>query len=856
MRLGRVGIRATARAAGAGALLALACAVPAAAQRDTVVVAGPQYRAGGLRTLLLGENYREAWATPVRVPVLNPDTFAGGLTVLQEGGGFSTESLRMQGRDGREYTFRSVDKSVKKSLAPELQNSVAEWVTQDLVSAKHPAAAVVAPALLDAVGVLHATARLYVMPNHPFLGEHRADFAGRLGQVEVRPTDGGGKAPPFAGARDVEGSEDFRKRIEEEPDHVVDAAGFLTARLMDVYLGDWDRHWDQWRWARFDSAGLKVWKPIPRDRDNALSDNGGLIPTLGRTVAPMLTDFSPEYHEVLGLVRHASELDRLLLPGLSRRDWDSVATFVRSRLTDRVIDEAVHRLPPEYYAQDGERLASYLKSRRDLLPRAAAEYYEILAGEVDLHATDERDVAAITRRADGSVHVRVTLTEKDGGRSIVRFDRVFVPDETRDVRVYLHGGDDRATVTGRADESLMVRVIGGGGDDELVDESAAGGGRRTVFYDDRGDNRFVTGGEAKVDTREYVAGTSEALVRNAPPPRDWGSSFSLTTPFAAWPPNIGPVLGFGPTWTRWGFRRRPYASMVALRALWAPWESGYGADLLADFRHTNRPSRVGVHARASNFEVVRFHGYGNDTPEDPDRDAFEVDQTQVRGDIAYYVRPTPKLELYLGPSAKWTDPDAGLAFSPDPLLRGTDRFTQYGAIGGGWLDLRDSAAYPRNGAFFRVDARGYGSDVGTFAHVLGEASGYASLLGRPGPTLAAKAGARKALGDFPFQEAAWIGGPGTVRGYGWQRFTGDAAVYGSAEVRQRLGRVNLVLARPIVGVYALGDAGRVYVDGDSPGGWHTGYGGGLSFEVLNRSLAVSVAHGESTTVYVHFGMPF
>ena len=77
---------------------------------------------------------------------------------------------------------------------------------------------------------------------------------------------------------------------------------------------------------------------------------------------------------------------------------------------------------------------------------------------------------------------------------------------------------------------------------------------------------------------------------------------------------------------------------------------------------------------------------------------------------------------------------------------------------------------------------------------------------------------------------AFIGGPGTVRGYPWQRFRGDAAVSGSAEVRMRLARVNLLVLRPVVGVFALADAGRVWYDGESEGGWHTAVGGGLYYQ--------------------------
>ena len=47
--------------------------------------------------------------------------------------------------------------------------------------------------------------------------------------------------------------------LEEDLDHRVDARGFLRARLMDVFLGDYDRHEGQWRWARYDDAnGVRV----------------------------------------------------------------------------------------------------------------------------------------------------------------------------------------------------------------------------------------------------------------------------------------------------------------------------------------------------------------------------------------------------------------------------------------------------------------------------------------------------------------------------------------------------------------------------------------------------------------------
>jgi hypothetical protein len=825
-------------------LLFAACA--AAQRADSArVVAGPEYRAGAVRRLFDGGNYRALWTAPVSIPVLDPDSFAGGLTVQKEGGGLSTESLRMTGRNGREFVFRSVDKNVTPSIPADLRGALPHDVVQDLVSAKHPGAALIVAPLLEPVGVLHATPRLYVMPDAPFLGDQRARFRGRLGTVEERPGDG------FAGAKDVQGSDDFRKLIEASPRDRVDAQAFLTARLMDLVVGDWDRHWDQWRWARFDSPGVRWWKPIPRDRDNAFNDNHGLVTTIARPVTPIMVHFGPTFDQLIRYENQPAELDRLLLTSLPRAAWDSTVSWVRARLTDEVIEAAVRSVPPPWNATEGERLVADLEGRRDHLPDIADQLYRLLAREPEVHATDESDVAELARLPGGSVDV--TLRSAGGA---AYFHRTFLPGETREVRVFLHGGADRATVTRQQPGGILVRVIGGGGDDTLVNESARAGGRRTVFYDDRGDNRIDPGREAKVDTRPWSPPKPTTLLGNPPPPRDWGASMSMASPYANWELNVGPVIGAGPAWTRYGFRRTPHAETVSLQALWAPLErSGFGAQLHYDRQITNRPAFVWLKARGSHFEDVRFHGYGNQTPADPGKDVFEVEQTQLRAQAAYEIRPSPSLRLYAGPAAKWTSPRAVRAVTTGVL--GNERFWQAGAVAGAELDLRDSAADPRSGARARVTTSGYGTSLwGPFGRTDGEAAAYLSVPGRVGPTLAVRAGGAKAYGRFPFQESAPLGGPFDVRGYAYQRYRGDAAVYGSAELRARLAYLNLGLARAHVGAFALADAGRVYVGGGSPGGWHTGVGGGLSLKTLGRTGTVAYARGERGIVYVTLGMPF
>jgi hypothetical protein len=807
---------------------------------ETAHPAGPRYEAGAFHKFLLGENYRALWTTPVTVPMLNPDTLAGGLTFMREGGGRSTESLRFKGGDGWEYVLRSVDKNITPAVPHDLRKTLVHVVAQDMISAEHPGAALVAEPLLRAANVLHANPRLYRVPDHPFLDSVRTRFRDRVALLEVRPTDG------WAGLVEVEDSDDFRELLEEDPVNRVHAEAVLTARLMDLYLGDWDRGWDQWRWGRVDGGGLRWWVPIPRDRDNALFHAEGMITALVRSQMPTLMRYRSRIGGVRAFHGHAAQLDRRLLSALPAPVWDSIAGFLHARLTDSVINVAVRRLPAEYRPDGGEELAAVLRARRDALPAAAARLYRLMAREVDVHTTDQAERVVIEHRPNGTLEVAVYSAA--GGRAAPHYYRRFLPSQTREVRLYLHGGDDQVAVHG-GPGGIQLRVIGGGGDDAFSHQARDRG--RTLYYDDRG-RTLMDPGRRRVDRREWEP--PEAISVWGRSATDWGSTMSPAVPYFDWRLNVGPVFGVGPQWTRYGFRRHPHAATYGGRVLWAPMEGGFGGTLNYERRRTNRPALVRLAARGTNFEDVRFHGLGNDTPDELDSDDFVVEQTQVRVQAAYEMHPG-RWRLFAGPSVRWTDPQEVRAVSP-PVL-GDQAFWQAGAAGGVEFDGRDRPLAPRKGGRLALRAEGYGSDLTSpFGRVEGEAAGYLSVPGRGGPTLALRAGGQAALGEFPFQESAYVGGPGSVRGYPHQRFRGDAALSGSAELRVPLGYVNLGLARTHLGVFGLADAGRVFLEGESPGGWHTGYGGGLTFRTLGYAASASYAYGEKGMVWIALGMPF
>ncbi len=837
------------------ALIGSTAVAQSSSPRDTLIAAGPQYRASGLHQLMLGREYRSLWTTPISAPVLDLGSFAGGLRPVSKGGGFQTKSLLLAGADGREFFFRSIDKDPSATLPPELRPTVAGSVIRDQTSSALPTAPLLVDRLLRAAKIPHGPARLYVLPKDQRLGQFEAQFAGLLGFVEDRIGGSRGPAAKWGGATEIIGSDSLFARTSRSPDDRVDARALLKARLFDVLIGDWDRHSDQWVWARFSDSVPRVWTPIPRDRDQAFAKYDGVLLSVARTNAPQLTNFGPEYPYIPGATWNGRDIDRRFLVELEWPEWESTLTALQTSLTDSVIADAVRALPPQHQALKGEALSQALRQRRDDLPRAAEKYYRLLGEQVDVHATAQPDEARFTRLSKDTAEL--TLSRSDGRRaSTPYYQRRFDSRTTKEVRVFLGAGDDRLVASGPATEGPQLRALGEEGRDVLVDSIRS---KREKFYDDSTGSSHTEGYENKIDRRPDMAPPRSGTEL---PPRDWGHRWTPNT-WASYGPDIGLFIGGGRTLTMYGFRKYPYSSRHRFLAGIAtgPWT--YRLDYHGDFRREDSRTYFDLRARASGVEVISFHGFGNEIPAPADNEFYRVTQD------AYGVQPSivlpvgPHSEVQVGPLLKYasTDnhPDRFLATLGD--LYGTGNF---GELGGRLTlrhDTRDQEQAAQRGLYLELTGTLYPAlwDVDSiFGEVHGEVRTYLTAHAPLDPTLALRVGGKKVWGQYPFFEAAFLGGASSVRLGTVNRYAGDASAYGSAELRLALARFELILPTQL-GVFGLADAGRVYLAGESSDTWHSVFGGGLSLSYLQRAYTFSVALAagdERTAVYVQAGFGF
>jgi hypothetical protein len=875
-------------------VIGLAASVPSQAQiRDTTVQFGPklitegrswvrvvpgaQYDAGAFHRFFFGGLWRDLWATPIDVPVLNLDTFAGGLTPYKRGGGFQTKSLRFTAANGHQYKFRSLDKDPTSVLPEDLRETFVGDIVQDFIATSNPVSMVVAVPIVNAAGIINAEPMIVVLPDDARLGEYREVFGGLLGALEENPIDDADDGEVFAGAEKIILTPKLFERLQKDNDEKVDARSYLTARLIDVYMGDWDRHTDQWKWARYEEGGEKLWRPIPRDRDQAFCRYNGIIPDLVEVYVPQIEGVASGYPALKYLTWAGRHMDNRFLSELDKPTWDSIATAVKSRMTDSVLEYAVHQLPAAMYQLEGENLRQVMVDRRDALQQAADEFYRVKADVVDVYGSDKGEFAEVIRR--DNQHVEVSLYDLDSrGRpkSAPRFHRIFDRDYTDEVRIYMEGGDDSVVVRGDVAASSLVRVIGGDGADVLVDNSRVDGWllgllpipsaeTKTRLYDSGRKTSVVEGASTAFDDSEAPE-PKKKEERYEPPVPDRGFEW-LYFPWVSVSPDLGAFLGGSATLTEWGFRVVPYRDKMVFKAGYATGPQKIKAEFNGDFRKAVTGAALDVTAGFSGIEVLNFFGLGNETRRDEslfNREFYRVEQQQGIVRTTLSIPVIDGIKLSIGAEGRFinTDPEKStFLFDSSQQFYGRGKFTQAGGILGVTIDTRDNASLPRSGLFVTVRGTYYSELFNlpkAYGHIAGDARTYLTANAGIPFTLALRAAGESVPGTYPYFDAAFLGGLGSLRGFDNQRFAGDASALGAAELRATIGKVRLVVPMTLH-LFGFTETGRVFLDGETSERWHPVVGGGIGITVVEPQNTISISVGRSDErigVYVTSGFGF
>ncbi|WP_299581805.1 BamA/TamA family outer membrane protein [Mucilaginibacter sp.] len=798
---------------------------------DSIKVAiAPEYdKVTKTHRFLLGENYRKLWSTKVTLKVFHITREKGGLKILQPGGGMQTKSLRLQDSNGQEWVLRTIQKYPEKILPPNLRETIAKDIVQDQISAEHPFASLTVPPLAQALGIPHAHPQIVYVPDDPALGKYRKDYANQVFLFEEREpldvdkTDNVGKV---------------QSKVQEDNENRVDQQLVLRARLLDFLLGDWDRHEDQWRFERIKDSIGTFYIPVPRDRDQVYNNSYGVFPWLGSRHIFMakFQNYGDHIRSINRWNLNARNFDRYFLNGLNQQDWETQIAYVQSKLTDKVIADAVKEMPANIYKLSGAEITSKLIARRNVLKQQALKYYRFLSATVEIPASGSREHFDITNQPDGQVSVKINRLKKDGRVEGTTYQRIFDPAVTNEIRLYGIGGKDVFAVHGNEHSSITVRMIGSKDEDTfLIDSNITGKGNRYVY--DRSDKNNSLPASSKAHLR---ASTDTGV--NSYHALAYKYNFLQPLILGSYSSDYGLQLMTEFIFQKQGFRKDPYAFRQSLVVNYGFGASSLLLDYTGEFKQSigKNDLVVNILSKGPNYQSY-FFGLGNQTQYinggDKSRRYYRNVYNFLNADVR--LRHTyGKWTASAGIVAQYYNGDKDSnhnRFLTDYNLLHPDQkvFTSQanaGLIAGLVLDTRDKGIIPHNGILWNTTISGL-KGLNSDSHSYGQVTTDFSFFVSPGRdsifVIGNRIGGGTTIGNASFYQQLQLGGIQNLRGFYSGRFTGKTMAYDNLTVRLKLFDYASYILPGTFGLVGFNDIGRVWIPGESSGQWHDGYGGGF-----------------------------
>jgi len=680
--------------------------------------------------------------------------------------------------------------------------------------------------MAKALGLISANPELFFVPDDPAFGYYRPLFANTVCTLEEKD--------PSRKGEDTKSTFKVFDKLIEENDHRADQEAVLRARLLDILIGDFDRHFDQWKWATTDTGKGKLYYPIPKDRDQAYFLSDGLILGIASMrQLPMLTGFRYKYKKINWLSWAARDFDRLFLTDLDANQWkEGIADFQKT-LTDSVIRSAVKKLPPPIYKMDSAVLTSKLIARRDILEGAAMQYYRFISKKVNVVGSNQREYFKVTGIGK-NLRVQVYARGTNNDTSFVMYDRTFDPRVTKDIRLYGLNDDDKFEIDKSARSRTRISIIGGKGNDTFN----INGRVINYLYDVKSEKNFI---EHRRRTRNLFSNESPVNYNIL------GFNYNVNRfprLILGYNEEDGVFVGTGFTRRTYGFRNLPYATYQRFGVLYAPAKGAYRFGYRGEFNHFFRNYDVMFNFDYVNPTLNNFFGLGNTTEIDPrfDLSFYRTRYNYTEAELLFRRRFYERLHIIIGPTIYhyWNKIGDNLdRILEKPSLIGLDSLDIYAKktyVGGKLavnFDNLNNELFPTRGVQWNtefVSMAGISKRTNNLTTLTSDMSVYASISQAANFIAVARLGGGHIFSkDFEYFQALNLGSNNFLRGFRKTRFSGNSMFYNSLEARIRLMDVKSYLFPGTLGLVLFNDLGRVWLKGESSKKWHDSFGGGFYF---------------------------
>ena len=823
----------------------------------------------GAHNFLFGKHYRSYYSQLINTKTVRLDTLFGGLTPKRAGGGHQSKSLRLVDSNGKEYAMRALKKSATRFLQSvafkdqfvehEFKNTAAEDFLLDFYTSSHPYTPMAVENLADKIGVNHSNPILFYVPKQKALGEFNVNFGDELYYIEEHASDGQKDLASFGKPSEIISTEEVLEKIHKDEKYHIDEKEYIKARLFDMLIGDWDRHYDQWRWGEHKVGDQIIYKPIPRDRDQAFSKYDGALLSILMNIPDLrhMQTFKSDIKNVKWLNREPYPLDIAFLKTTTLKDWMDQAVYIQEHLTDKDIDKAFTNLPKE--VQDGtiQSIQENLKLRKNQLTKYATSYYKTLQKTVIVVGTNKKDQFIIEKKPGNQIEITVNRQKKDGLE--LAYNKTISGKETKDIWIYGLDDDDDFKVIGNYKTSINTLLIGGQNHDNYTVEN----GKKVSIIDFKSKkNSFA------LDAKTTKNLTDEYQTNLYDYKRPKYNVFS-GLPTIGFNPDDGIKLGANLNYTVNHFKQNPYTNKHILTANYYFATSGY------EFRYTFKaPQSLGkwdfnldTRFTSPNF-AINYFGFGNQTIDD--EETLGMDYNRVRISILkiapqfikmgrfgsrFEIQPTfenIKVEKTANRFIATSN-----AINPNVFVNQLFAGTNIGYH----FENYDTPSLPTMGMGFSV--------IGSWKINLQDSrKNFPSIesklnfnhkIDAQGKWVLATIMKAKAIlnNNFEFYQGAVLGGDNNLRGFRNERFLGKSSFYQSSDIRYSLGQIRESFVPMSYGILGGFDYGRIWLDGENSNQWKQSYGGGLWLNGINTITArLTYFKSKDEEARVSFGIGF
>ncbi|MGQ0737969.1 MAG: metallophosphoesterase [Bacteroidota bacterium] len=810
-------------------------------------VTGSLLAVKGLRKFFMGQNYREEWSMPVSMKIFNLRRERGGFKIESLGGGKQTRSLRLKDKEGNEWVLRNLNKNPSQTIPEQYRGPMVDDLVKELKSSSFPFGAFIVPHLAAPLNIPTAKPELFFVPDDPALEFYRPLFSNTVCLLEQRNAS-------FDSSKTKSTADIFFKKMLEDNDHLPMQAEVLKARLLDILVADYDRHFDQWRWGTIDTGKGKLYYPVPRDRDQSFFySDGKLLKFLSGRAMPFLKGFRSDIPKVEWLGYVARDFDRIFLTDLDNNEWEQSVTTLQQKLSDSVIRNAVQHLPPEIFRIDGEKIIGKLISRRNAMMDAAMKYYRFISKKVNIVGSNQKEYFKVSSVGD-KLQVRVYVKSKGNDTSFIMYDRVFDPSVTKEIRLYGLHDEDVFEIEASASSRIKLRIIGGRG----MDTFDLKGNVEALLYDLKS-----TGGDY------YIKDSSHAKKRfsDDPPVNDrslLGFNYN-TSKFPQFHFNYnsddGLIIGAGFSRRTYGFRNLPYATDQKLSATYAIDRGALRLQYRGEFNHITRNFDLVLKGDFSSPTLQNFFGYGNNSAINSSltHRYYQTLYNYFEAELLLRRRYFDKFHLMLGPyfyhySASVSRNISNVLGKPQQVRLDSAAVYSKKSYAGfkiaALVDNRNREFFPTRGMHWKNELLAttkLSGAEGKYVAFTSDMSIYASLR-EPAKLVAVLkfGGGRIFSKSYEYFQAMSIGANNDLPGFRKNRYTGKSSLYGGLELRMQLFNVNSYILPGPFGLAVFYNSGRVWQPNDITGSkkWHGAYGFGFYYLPFNL-FAISAYAGFS-----------